>query len=102
LSGRCSTALSEVPEHEADDLTPRPAGRAFKVGCGTSDDINIDPLIQTDSDRSRFRANDDAALEIYGNLPGEERLIQDHAGNFVCKRLRADADAAIALAASRR
>ncbi|WP_181762638.1 hypothetical protein [Pseudarthrobacter sp. B4EP4b] len=59
-------------------------------------------LIQTDSDRSRFRAHDNAALEIYANLPGEERSIQNHAGKFVCKRLPADADAAITLAASGR
>lgn len=59
-------------------------------------------LIQTDSDRARFRAHDDAALELYGNLPGEERLLQDGEGTFACKRLPSDADAAIRLAASRR
>jgi hypothetical protein len=65
-----------------------------ECGCG------VTYLIQTDSDRSRFRADDDTALEIYGNLPGEERFFRDNAGDFACKRLPADADGDMILAAS--
>jgi hypothetical protein len=71
---------------------------AFSRTC----ECGVTYLLQTDSNRSRFRAHDDAALEIYDNLPGEERLIQDRAGSFFCKKLPADADAAIKLAASQR
>lgn len=64
-----------------------------QCGCG------VTYVIQTDSDRSRFRAHDDIALEIYRNLPGEERFFRDNAGDFACKRLPADANGAIMRAA---
>lgn len=56
-------------------------------------------LLQTDSDRSRFRAHGDDALTIYRRLPGAEQVLMDGTQHFLCKRLPADADAAIKKAA---
>ncbi|RAM37730.1 hypothetical protein DBZ45_09015 [Arthrobacter globiformis] len=69
---------------------------AFLRTCG----CQVTYLLHTDSDRSRFRAHGDDAVRIYKRLPGEEQRLVDGTEPFLCKRLPADADAAIMKAAS--
>ena len=46
-------------------------------------------LIQTDSDRVRFRAagTEEEIAATYASVAGDEVTIRDHIGEFYCKRL---------------